>query len=98
MEAHSTVGSGDAYLAGLLAGTLHRKLSSVDAVRLAAGCAAANAETLGAGAFEARRAEELAESVEAEILSSSLEAGPRLESVAERDPGRSSVRARMHGL
>jgi 1-phosphofructokinase/tagatose 6-phosphate kinase len=42
---------------------LHRKLSSVEAVRLAAGCAAANAETLGAGVFEARRAEELAEAV-----------------------------------
>jgi 1-phosphofructokinase/tagatose 6-phosphate kinase len=37
-------------------------------VRLAAGCAAANAETLGAGVFEARRAEELAEEVRAEFL------------------------------
>ncbi|MGB3633851.1 MAG: 1-phosphofructokinase family hexose kinase [Rubrobacteraceae bacterium] len=75
VETRSTVGSGDAYLAGLLAGILHRKLSYVDAVCLAAGCAAANAETLGAGAFDARRAEELAESVEAEILSGSLETG-----------------------
>ncbi|CAN5730802.1 1-phosphofructokinase [soil metagenome] len=75
VEARSTVGSGDAYLAGLLAGTLHRKLSYVDSVCLAAGCAAANAETLGAGAFDVRRAEELAESVETEILSESLEAG-----------------------
>jgi 1-phosphofructokinase family hexose kinase len=63
VETLSTIGSGDAYLAGLLAGLLHRKLSSVEAVRLAAGCAAANAETLGAGVFEARRAEELAEAV-----------------------------------
>ena len=63
VETLSTIGSGDAYLAGLLAGLLHRKLSSVEAVRLAAGCAAANAETLGAGVLEARRAEELAEAV-----------------------------------
>ena len=68
VEALSAIGSGDAYLAGLLAGLLHRKLWPVEAVRLAAGCAAANAETLGAGVFEARRAEELAEEVRAEIL------------------------------
>ena len=75
VETRSTVGSGDAYLAGLLAGILHRKLSYVESVCLAAGCAAANAETLGAGAFEPRRAEELAESVDAEILTGSLETG-----------------------
>ncbi|MGF1472249.1 MAG: 1-phosphofructokinase family hexose kinase [Rubrobacteraceae bacterium] len=75
VEARSTVGSGDAYLAGLLAGLLHRKLSSREAVCLAAGCAAANAETLGAGVFEARRAEELAEAVDVETVSSHLEAG-----------------------
>jgi fructose-1-phosphate kinase PfkB-like protein len=68
VEALSTIGSGDAYLAGMLAGLLHRKLSPIEAVRLAAGCAAANAETLGAGVFEARRAEELAEEVRAEFL------------------------------
>ncbi len=68
VESLSTIGSGDAYLAGLLAG-LHRKLSPVEAVRLAAGCAAANAETLGAGVFEARRAEELAQSVRVEVFS-----------------------------
>ena len=68
VEALSTIGSGDAYLAGMLTGLLHRKLSPVEAVRLAAGCAAANAETLGAGVFEARRAEELAEEVRAEFL------------------------------
>jgi 1-phosphofructokinase/tagatose 6-phosphate kinase len=72
-EAVSTVGSGDAYLAGLLAGLLHRNLAPVEAVRLAAGCAAANAETLGAGLFEARRAEELAGSVQVEVYSRSLE-------------------------
>jgi 1-phosphofructokinase/tagatose 6-phosphate kinase len=73
VEALSTIGSGDAYVAGLLAGLLHRDLAPVEAVRLAAGCAAANAETLGAGLFEARRAEELAGSVQVEVLSPSLE-------------------------
>src|SRR5215212_6006937 len=73
IEAVSTVGSGDAYLAGLLAGLLHRNLAPAEAVRLAAGCAAANAETLGAGLFEARRAEELADSVQAEVSSKSLQ-------------------------
>ena len=73
VEAVSTVGSGDAYLAGLLAGLLHRNLASAEALRLAAGCAAANAETLGAGLFEARRAEELAGSVEVEVYSRRLE-------------------------
>jgi 1-phosphofructokinase/tagatose 6-phosphate kinase len=68
VEARSTIGSGDAYLAGLLAGLLHRKLLPVEALRLAAGCAAANAETLGAGAFEAQRAEELAGAVQVEVL------------------------------
>src|ERR687886_27061 len=68
VEALSAIGSGDAYLAGLLAGLLHRKLSPIESVRLAAGCAAANAETLGAGVFEARRAEELAEAVQVELL------------------------------
>jgi 1-phosphofructokinase/tagatose 6-phosphate kinase len=73
VEALSTIGSGDAYLAGLLAGLLHRDLAPVDAVRLAAGCAAANAEALGAGLFEARRAEELAESVQIDLLSGSFQ-------------------------
>lgn len=67
VETISTIGSGDAYLAGLLAGLLHRQLPPVEAMRLAAGCAAANAETLGAGAFRARRAEELAEGVRIEV-------------------------------
>jgi 1-phosphofructokinase/tagatose 6-phosphate kinase len=73
IEAVSTIGSGDAYLAGLLAGLLHREFPPADAVRLAAGCAAANAETLGAGHFEARRAEELSGSVQIEFLDRSLE-------------------------
>jgi len=73
IESVSTIGSGDAYLAGLLAGLLHRNLAPVDAIRLAAGCAAANAETLGAGHFEARRAEELAESVQVDLLDRTLQ-------------------------
>jgi 1-phosphofructokinase len=76
VEALSTIGSGDAYLAGLLAGRTHRNLAPMDAVRLAVGCAAANAETLGAGLFEARRAEELAESVQIDLLSRSFEESP----------------------
>jgi len=75
VEAVSTIGSGDAYVAGLLAGLLYRDLDPVDAVRLAAGCAAANVETLGAGVFEARRAEELAEYVEIDTLARSFEEG-----------------------
>lgn len=75
IEARSTIGSGDAYLAGLLAGILHRDLTLAEAMRLAAGCAAANAETLGAGYFEVRRAEELAEEVRVENLERSFESG-----------------------
>jgi 1-phosphofructokinase len=75
VETLSTIGSGDSYLAGLLAGLLHRKLSPVEAVRLAAGCAAANAEALGAGVFEARRAEELSEAVRVEVLADTLNRG-----------------------
>jgi hypothetical protein len=37
-------------------------------MRLAAGCAAANAESLGAGVLENRRADELAEAVRVEVL------------------------------
>lgn len=76
VERVSTIGSGDAYLAGLLAGMLHRKLGPVDSVRLAAGCAAANAESLGAGAFEARRAEELAEEVRVDLAARDFQEDP----------------------
>ena len=78
VEAVSAIGSGDAYLAGLLAGLFHRDLPPVEAIRLAAGCAAANAETLGAGLFETRRAEELAGEVRVETRrgrSAALEPG-----------------------
>lgn len=67
VERLSTIGSGDSYLAGLLAGLFHRNLGNAGAVRLAAGCAAANAEMPGACVFDATRAEELAGKVEMEI-------------------------------
>lgn len=68
VEALSTIGSGDAYLSGILAGLVHRKLQPVEAIKLAAGCAAANAETLGAGVFDPLRAEDLAAEVKVDTL------------------------------
>ncbi|HKI29304.1 MAG TPA: PfkB family carbohydrate kinase [Actinomycetota bacterium] len=53
------VGSGDAFLGGLVVG-LDRGDRWADALRLALGAAAANAELPGAGALDAARAEELA--------------------------------------
>lgn len=76
VERMSTIGSGDAYLAGLLGGMLHKKLGAVGSLRLAAGCAAANAEMPGACRFDARRAEELAAEVEVEIVSGKLPQPP----------------------
>jgi 1-phosphofructokinase family hexose kinase len=52
------VGSGDAFLGGLVVG-LERGDRWPDAMRLALGAAAANAELPGAGALEAARADEL---------------------------------------
>jgi fructose-1-phosphate kinase PfkB-like protein len=53
------VGSGDAFLAGLVVG-LERDVGWPAALRLALGAAAANAEIPGAGALDAARAEALA--------------------------------------
>jgi 1-phosphofructokinase family hexose kinase len=53
------VGSGDAFLAGLVVG-LERGSDWPEALRVALGAATANAETPGAGRFDAHRAEELA--------------------------------------
>jgi 1-phosphofructokinase family hexose kinase len=53
------VGSGDAFLGGLVVG-LERGDRWLDALRLALGAAAANAELPGAGALDAARADELA--------------------------------------
>jgi fructose-1-phosphate kinase PfkB-like protein len=52
------VGSGDAFLAGLVV-ALERSDRWPDALRLALGTAAANAELPGAGALDAARADEL---------------------------------------
>jgi 1-phosphofructokinase family hexose kinase len=53
------VGSGDAFLAGMVAG-LERDAGWPEALRLALGAAAANAEVPGAGRLDSSRAEELA--------------------------------------
>jgi fructose-1-phosphate kinase PfkB-like protein len=53
------VGSGDAFLAGLVVG-LDRDADQGDALRLALGAATANAELPGAGRLEPSRAEALA--------------------------------------
>jgi 1-phosphofructokinase family hexose kinase len=57
------VGSGDAFLGGLVVG-LERGDRWPDALRLALGAAAANAELPGAGALDAARADELTERAE----------------------------------
>lgn len=57
------VGSGDAFLGGLVVG-LERGDRWPDALRLALGAAAANAELPGAGALDAARADELASRAE----------------------------------
>jgi fructose-1-phosphate kinase PfkB-like protein len=57
------VGSGDAFLGGLVVG-LERGDPWPDALRLALGAAAANAELPGAGVLDAARADELRERVE----------------------------------
>jgi 1-phosphofructokinase family hexose kinase len=57
------VGSGDAFLGALVVG-LERGDRWPDALRLALGAAAANAELPGAGALDAARADELANSAE----------------------------------
>ena len=57
------VGSGDAFLGGLVVG-LDRGDPWPDALRLALGAAAANAELPGAGALDAARADELRERAE----------------------------------
>jgi 1-phosphofructokinase family hexose kinase len=57
------VGSGDAFLGGLVVG-LERGDRWPDALRLALGAAAANAELPGAGALDAARADELRERAE----------------------------------
>ena len=61
------VGSGDAFLGGLVVG-LERGDPWPDALRLALGAAAANAELPGAGALDAARADALAARAEIRVL------------------------------
>jgi 1-phosphofructokinase family hexose kinase len=61
------VGSGDAFLAGLVVG-LEREVGWPSALRLALGTAAANAERPGAGVLEAERADVLAAGAEVREL------------------------------
>ena len=61
------VGSGDAFLGGLVVG-LERGDPWPDALRLALGSAAANAELPGAGALDAARADELRARAEIRVL------------------------------
>jgi 1-phosphofructokinase/tagatose 6-phosphate kinase len=63
MEGVSTVGSGDAFLAGFLSGW-SAKESPERALRLALACGAANTQTLGAGVFDAADVEAYARQVE----------------------------------
>ena len=63
LDVASTIGSGDAFLAGLLsewtAGT-----SPVDALRRAVACGMANATTIGAGVFDVGDVDAFARQVE----------------------------------
>jgi 1-phosphofructokinase family hexose kinase len=66
-EGHYPVGSGDAFLGGLATGLLEGG-ELVDAVRLAAGAAAANAQVPGPGEFDPAVARDLAERVAVQRL------------------------------
>lgn len=58
IERVSSVGSGDAFVAGFAAGSMQR-LSMTQRLRLAVACGAANAETFGAGKVDAERVKQL---------------------------------------
>ncbi len=67
LEVISTVGSGDAFLAGYLA-AWYAKEPAETALRLAVACGAANTQTLGAGVFDPADVEAFARQVEVEAL------------------------------
>ncbi len=67
IERVSSVGSGDAFVAGFAAASLQRR-SIAERLRLAVACGAANAETLGAGNVSAQRVQELAAQVTLERI------------------------------
>ena len=67
IERVSSVGSGDAFVAGFAAGSMERRPFE-ERLRLAVACGAANAETVGACAITAERVNELAAQVRLERL------------------------------
>jgi 1-phosphofructokinase/tagatose 6-phosphate kinase len=67
LEVVSTVGSGDSFLAGYLAGW-YGKDGPEPTLRLAVACGAANAQTLGAGVFDPADVEALARQVEVQQI------------------------------
>ena len=66
LEVVSTVGSGDAFLAGFLAAWYAREAPDV-ALRLAVACGAANTQALGAGVLDPADAEAFARQVDVEV-------------------------------
>ncbi len=72
IERASSVGSGDAFVAGFAAASMRRS-AFPDRLRLATACGAANAETVGAGNVTAERVEELAAEVTLERLDAPAE-------------------------
>ena len=68
VEARSTVGSGDAFLAGLVAARYSGR-SSEDALRFAVACGAESVQHFGAGVLDAREVERLLADVTVERLS-----------------------------
>jgi 1-phosphofructokinase/tagatose 6-phosphate kinase len=67
LEVVSTVGSGDAFLAGFLAAWYGRERAD-SALRLGVACGAANTQTLGAGRFDPADVEAFARQVEVERI------------------------------
>ncbi|HYX83553.1 MAG TPA: 1-phosphofructokinase family hexose kinase [Gaiellales bacterium] len=67
VESASSVGSGDALLAGFLS-ALVRERAPEDCLRLALGCGAANAQEVGAGVFDPRAATRFAGGVEVQEI------------------------------
>jgi 1-phosphofructokinase/tagatose 6-phosphate kinase len=75
VEARSTVGSGDAFLAGLVAARYSGR-SEEDALRFAVACGAESVQHFGAGVLDAREVERLVADVKVERLSeAALSAG-----------------------
>jgi len=72
IERVSSVGSGDAFVAGFAAASIERK-GFGERMRLAVACGAANAETFGAGNVTAERISELAAEVTLERLDASAD-------------------------